>query len=139
FFEVLLAAGLSFSPVFLATLTLYLLCSVSTIIAFEIQKSKRALALTETRLLVAPDSRIFKHARGRSGKRPVEAQRLPFVALFLLLLIFVLAVPLFLVAPRSGAAAFTRGVPALTNFVGFSESATWGEIADLKRHEQWVM
>src|SRR6185436_19658564 len=60
FFEVLLAAGLSFSPVFLASLALYLLCSVSTIIAFEIQKSKRALTLTETRLLVPPDSRIFK-------------------------------------------------------------------------------
>src|SRR6185295_18427751 len=44
FFEVLLAAGLSVSPVFLATLTIYLLCSVSTIIAFEIQKSKRSLA-----------------------------------------------------------------------------------------------
>src|SRR5678815_341763 len=40
FFEVLLAAGLSFSPIFLLTLSLYLLCSVSTIIAFEIQKSK---------------------------------------------------------------------------------------------------
>src|SRR5215210_3459377 len=46
FFEVLLAAGLSFSPVFLVTLTLYLLCSVSTIIAFEIQKSKRSLPAT---------------------------------------------------------------------------------------------
>ena len=62
FFEVLLAAGLSFSPVFLVTLTLYLLCSVSTIIAFEIQKSKRSLPPTETHLLVPPDSLIFKRA-----------------------------------------------------------------------------
>jgi transglutaminase-like putative cysteine protease len=139
FFEVLLAAGLSFSPVFLATLTIYLLCSVSTIIAFEIQKSKRALALTETRLLVPPDSRIFKHARGRLGKRRLEAQPLPFVALVLLLLIFVLAVPLFLVAPRSGAAAFTRSGSALTNFVGFSETVTLGEIGDLKRDDSLVM
>ena len=43
FFEVLLAAGLSFSPVFLVTLCLYLLTSLSTIIAFEIQKRKRLL------------------------------------------------------------------------------------------------
>src|SRR5258705_3173938 len=139
FFEVLLAAGLSFSPVFLASLTLYLLCSVSTIIAFEIQKSKRALALTETRLLVSPDSRIFKHARGRTGKRPMEAQPLPLVALVLLLLIFVMAVPLFLVAPRSGAAAFTRGGGALTNFVGFSDTVTLGELGDLKRDDSLVM
>src|ERR1044071_6006606 len=51
FFEVLLAAGLSFSPIFLLTLTLYLLCGVSTIIAFEIQKSKRSLPQTDTHLL----------------------------------------------------------------------------------------
>jgi transglutaminase-like putative cysteine protease len=139
FFEVLLAAGLSFSPVFLGTLTLYLLCGLSTIIAFEIQKSRRALAVTETHLLVPPDSRIFRNAARRGGKRTAEANRLPFVALVLLLLIFVLALPLFLVAPRSGAAALTRGGGSLTNFVGFSESVTLGEIGDLKRDSALVM
>src|SRR6266516_3002130 len=78
FFEVLLAAGLSFSPVFLGTLTLYLLCGLSTIIAFEIQKSRRAITVTETHLLVPPDSRIFRKAgRRRAGKRNTEANRLP--------------------------------------------------------------
>jgi protein-glutamine gamma-glutamyltransferase len=139
FFEVLLAAGLSVSPVFLSTLTLYLLCGVSTIIAFEIQKSKRSLAATETHLLVPPDSRIFKSARARSGKRNVEAHRLPLVAIVLLLLTFILAVPLFLVAPRSGAAMLTRSGGALTNFTGFSESVTLGEIGELKRDNAVVM
>ena len=139
FFEVLLAAGLSFSPVFLSTLTLYLLCGVSTIIAFEIQKSKRSLPVSETHLLVPPDSRIFKRARARGGKRNVEAHRLPLVAIVLLLLTFVLAVPLFLVAPRSGAAVLTRSGGALTNFIGFSESVTLGEIGDLKRDNAVVM
>jgi transglutaminase-like putative cysteine protease len=139
FFEVLLAAGLSFSPVFLGTLTLYLLCGLSTIIAFEIQKSRRAIAVTETHLLVPPDSRIFRHAGRRGGKRNAEANRLPFVALALLLLIFVLALPLFLVAPRSGAAALTRSGGALTNFIGFSESVTLGEIGDLNRDNAVVM
>ena len=139
FFEVLLAAGLSFSPVFLGTLTLYLLCGLSTIIAFEIRKSKRAIAVAETHLLVPPDSRIFKHAGRRAGRRNAEANRLPFVAVVLLVLIFVLALPLFLVAPRSGAAALTRGGGALTNFIGFSESVTLGEIGDLKRDNAVVM
>src|SRR5687767_4722423 len=121
FFEVLLAAGLSFSPVFLGTLTLYLLCGLSTIIAFEIQKSRRAIAPSETHLLVPPDSRIFKNSAGRRGKGNAEANRLPFVALVLLLLIIVLAVPLFLIAPRSGAAALIRSGGGLTNFIGFSE------------------
>lgn len=139
FFEVLLAAGLSVSPVFLASLTFYLLCGLSTIIAFEIQKSKRAIAPSETHLLVPPDSRIFKNSARRRGKGNAEAQRLPFVALGLLLLIIVLAVPLFLVAPRSGAAALIRGGGGLTNVIGFSDSVALGEIGILKRDNALVM
>lgn len=139
FFEVLLAAGLSVSPVFLASLTFYLLCGLSTIIAFEIQKSKRAIAPSETHLLVPPDSRIFKNSARRRGKGNAEAQRLPFVALGLLLLIIVLAVPLFLVAPRSGAAGLIRGGAGLTNIIGFSDSVTLGEIGVLKRDNAVVM
>src|ERR1051326_7097661 len=63
FFEVLLAAGLSFSPVFLGTLTLYLLCGLSAVTAFEIQKARRSVRHTETRLLVPPDSRLFRKGR----------------------------------------------------------------------------
>src|SRR6478672_9653807 len=138
FFEVLLASGLTFSPIFLATLTLYLLCSLSTIIAFEIQKSKRSLPPSETHLLVPPDSRIFKNVRGGAGKRNVEAHRLPAVAIVLLFLTFVLAVPLFLAAPRSGAAVLTRSGSALS-FMGFSESVTLGQIGELKRDNAVVM
>ena len=138
FFEVLLAAGLSFSPVFLGSLTLYLLCGLSTIIAFEIQKAKRTIAVSETHLLVPPDSRIFRHAR-RRARGNAEGQRLPLVAFLLLILIIVLAVPLFLVAPRSGAASLIRGGGALTNFIGFSDSVTLGEIGTLKGDNAVVM
>jgi protein-glutamine gamma-glutamyltransferase len=139
FFEVLLAAGLSVSPVFLASLTFYLLCGLSTIIAFEIQKSKRAIAPSETHLLVPPDSRIFKNSAPRRGKGNAEAQRLPLVAVGLLLLIIILAVPLFLVAPRSGAAGLIRGGAGLGNVIGFSDSVTLGEIGILKRDNAVVM
>ena len=138
FFEVLLAAGLSFSPVFLGTLTLYLLCGLSAVTAFEIQKARRSIAFTETRLLVPPDSRVFKKSGGRSW-RTTEAARLPFVAVALLFFIFVLALPLFLIAPRSGAAALTRSGGGLSNFIGFSENVTLGQIGTLKRDDQVVM
>ena len=139
FFEVLLAAGLSFSPIFLGTLTLYLLCGLSTIIAFEIQKSRRAIAVTETHLLVPPDSRIFKNAARRHVRVNVETNRLPVVALLLLVLIFVLALPLFLIAPRSGAATLSRSGAALSNFTGFSDSVALGDIGNLKRDDAVVM
>src|SRR6476619_2456849 len=94
FFEVLLAAGLSFSPIFLGTLTLYLLAGLSAVTAFEIQKARRAVTRTETRLLVPPDSRVFRKTRKSRIRRNTEAARLPFVAMALLLLIFVMALPL---------------------------------------------
>lgn len=138
FFEVLLAAGLSFSPVFLGTLTLYLLSGLCAVTAFEIQKARRSLAYSETRLLVPPDSRMFKKDGLRSW-RSTEAARLPFVALALLVLIFVLALPLFLIAPRSGAAALTRNSGAVSNFIGFSENVTLGQIGTLKQDDGLVM
>ena len=137
FFEVLLAAGLSFSPMFLGTLTLYLLCGLSAVTAFEIQKARRSLRHAETRLLVPPDSRVFK--KGRRSWRTTEAARLPFVALALLVLIFAFAFPLFLIAPRSGAAALTRTGGGLSNFIGFSESVTLGQIGTLKQDDGLVM
>jgi transglutaminase-like putative cysteine protease len=139
FFEVLLAAGLSFSPVFLASLTLYVLVSLTTIIAFEIKKARRAVPEVETRLLVAPDAKVFQ--RLALGKRDAssDARRLPAVAVVLLLLIFVLALPLFLAAPRAGSAAFSRGGAGLTNFIGFSENVTLGEIGTLKASNEVVM
>jgi hypothetical protein len=141
FFEILLAAGLSFSPVFLATLTLYLLCGLSAVTAFEIQKAKRAIVKAETRLLVAPDSRVFRRKVNRRtwSWRSTEAIRLPFVAFGLLVLIFVLALPLFLIAPRSGAALLTRSGGGLSHFIGFSDSVTLGEIGELKQDNETVM
>lgn len=138
FFEVLLAAGLSFSPVFLLTLTLYLLCGLCAVTAFEIQKARRAISHAETRLLVPPDSRVFRKGGNRSW-RSTEAARLPVVAIALLVLIFALALPLFLIAPRSGAAALTRSGGGLTNFIGFSESVTLGQIGTLKQDNAVVM
>src|SRR5690349_14859006 len=138
FFEMLLAAGLSFSPIFLGTLTLYLLCGLSAVTAFEIQKARRSIPYAETRLLVPPDSRVFRKS-GRRSWWNTEAARLPFVAVGLLLLIFVLALPLFLIAPRSGAAALTRSGGGLSNFIGFSENVTLGQIGTLKQNDGVVM
>ena len=137
FFEVLLAAGLSFSPVFLGTLTLYLLCGLSAVTAFEIQKARRTVRYTETRLLVPPDSRVFRKAR--RAWRHTEAARLPVVAVGLLVLIFTLALPLFLIAPRSGAAALTRSAGGTSNLIGFSENVTLGQIGTLKEDNGLVM
>ncbi|HET6669126.1 MAG TPA: DUF3488 and transglutaminase-like domain-containing protein [Pyrinomonadaceae bacterium] len=139
FFEVLLAAGLSLSPIFLASLSLYLPCAISTVIAFEIRKARRSVALVETRLLVPPEGRLFRRLTTLAGKRNVAVRRLPLVACGLILLIVILALPLFLVAPRAGSPGITRGGGGLSNLIGFSETVSLGAIGELKRNDDVVM
>ena len=140
FFEVLLAAGLSLSPLFFLTLSLYTLAALSTILAFEIRKASRSVNATETRLLVAPDSTLFRRLRKRRlGARQGEARRLPFAAFVLMLFIFMLAVPIFLIVPRSGSSALARTGNGSTGFVGFSDSVTLGDVGRLQQSDRLVM
>src|SRR5258708_4835824 len=140
FFEVLLAAGLSASPAFLATLVLYLLCALTTIVAFEIQKARRKVTATQTRLLVPPDSILFRKLPVRLWRRRyLETRRLPFVSLGLLVLIVVLAMPFFLIAPRTASSALKRGGCSIRGIIGSSDNVTLGEIGQLKRNDEIVM
>ena len=138
FFEVLLAAGLSASPTFLATLGLYMLCALTTIVAFEMQKAQHKVTATETRLLVPPAARLFRKLAARPG-RYLETRPLPFVSLGLLFLIITLALPLFLIAPRTTSSALKRGGSGLAGVIGFSDSVTLGDIGQLKRNDEIVM
>lgn len=140
FFEVLLAAGLSLSPLFLLSLSLYMLSALSTILAFEIKKARRSVKTAETRLLVAPDSTLFRRLR-RPGRRALqgEARRLPLVSFLLMSLIFVLALPLFLIVPRSASSALARTGNGATGFVGFSDSVTLGDVGRLQESDRLVM
>jgi len=140
FFEVLLAAGLTASPVFLATLVLYLLCALSTVVAFDIQKARRRVTTTQTRLLVPPDSILFQKLPMRLWRRRyLETRRLPLVSVGLLVLIVILALPFFLIAPRTASSALTRGGSGLSGFIGFSENVTLGEIGHLKGNDEIFM
>src|SRR5205085_3805856 len=141
FFEVLLSAGLSLSPLFLLTLSLYMLFALGTILAFEIRKARRSVKITETRLLVAPDSTLFRRLtrRGMSARKQGEARRLPFVSFILMLLIFMVALPLFFIVPRSGSSALARVGNGSTGFVGFSDSVTLGDVGRLQQSDRLVM
>jgi transglutaminase-like putative cysteine protease len=140
FFEVLLAAGLTASPAFLATLVLYLLCAVSTVIAFEIQKAGKKVKAKETRLLVPPDSTLFRKLPMRLWRRRyLETRRLPLVSFGLLLLIVLLALPFFLIAPRTAFSALRRGGVGIQGFVGFSDNVTLGEVGHLKGDDEVFM
>src|SRR5881398_3492555 len=140
FFEVLLAAGLTASPAFLATLTVYLLCALSTVVAFEIQKARRRVTATQTRLLVPPDSTLFRKLPMRLWRRRyLETRWLPVVSIGLLILIVVLALPFFLIAPRTTSSALRRGGNGVSGFIGFSDNVTLGQIGQLKGNDEIFM
>src|SRR3989442_124799 len=140
FFEVLLAAGLTANPVFLATLILYLSCALSTVVAFEIQRARGKVRHAQTRLLVPPDSSLFRKLPMRLWRRRyLETRRLPLVSVGLLVLIVVLALPFFLIAPRTASSALKRGGNGVSGFIGFSDNVTLGQIGQLKSSDEIFM
>ena len=119
FFEVLLAAGLSISPLYLASFILYLLVTTCAIILFEIRKTSRIVK-----------SRQFNETK---------LTRLPLTAISLLVLIIVFAAPLFFVLPRVGGAGLGSNSNGSTNLTGFSDSVRLGAIGRLKQNDEIVM
>lgn len=141
FFEVLLAAGLSASPTFLLTLCLYIFCALLAIVCFELRKASRAAPEAESRLLIANDAKFLWRKRDlRRDRRARAMRRLPLAALSLFLLIFGLALPIFLITPRSAESVLAmHGGAASTGFTGFSDHVTLGDIGRLNESNQLVM
>ncbi|HVF68580.1 MAG TPA: DUF3488 and transglutaminase-like domain-containing protein [Pyrinomonadaceae bacterium] len=141
FFEVLLAAGLSASPTFLASLGVYVFCALLAVVCFEMRKARRAVPESPSRLLVANDPKYLR--RGRRDKRDAATRslrRLPVAAACLFALIIGLAFPVFLITPR--AAENMLGMPggaASSGFVGFSDRVTLGDIGRLNKSNELVM
>lgn len=129
FFEVLLAAGLSISPLYLASIIIYLLFTVCAIIAFEIRRTSFEIQ-DKTKIKIDRSSKFT----GSSSLR-----KLPLTAVILLILITVLAVPLFFAFPRVGGAGLGTNPSEASRITGFSESVKLGELGTLLQNDQTVM
>jgi protein-glutamine gamma-glutamyltransferase len=130
FFQILLAAGIGISPLFFASLVLYLLFAFSSIILFEIRKTSR---------LGSDKSKALKETRSTVRLQKSQLLKLPITSFVLLLFIITLAVPLFFVFPRVGGAGLGSNLNNLTGFTGFSDSVKLGEIGKLQQSDEVVM
>jgi transglutaminase-like putative cysteine protease len=130
FFEVLLAAGLSISPIYLGSLVLYLLVTICAIVSFEIRKTSASINRNSNYKKTGDKEKLF-------GKIPLA--RLPMTAISLLVLIIVFAAPLFFALPRVGGAGLGSNQKGLSNVTGFSDSVSLGEIGSLLQNDQIVM
>lgn len=142
FFEVLLSAGLSLSPRFVAALTLYAFASLTTVVCFEIRKARRGVREGETKYFRVPRSGLFRRLFGvgrEAQPRVADSRRFLLVSLCLLILIFALALPIFFFTPRLTGSALARADGGVGGLVGFSDEVTIGEYGRLQQTEQVVM
>ena len=130
FFEIVLAAGLSISPLYLVSLILYLLFTICAVIAFEIRKTSRLTNINNS---------PHKTEERQTNLTKFSIFKLPTTAIILLLLIISLAAPLFFALPRVGSAGLGGNLSKLSNVTGFSDSVNLGEIGQLLQSDQIVM
>ena len=130
FFEVLLAAGLSISALYLLSFVIYVFIMVCTIILFEIKKTDRA-----TSEKTDPDGPKINEAR--LAGMPIR--RLPGTALILIGLIVVFATPMFFLLPRVGGAGIGASQSGVSTSSGFSDTVKLGGIGNIQQNDEVVM
>jgi len=131
FFEVLLAAGLSISATYLASLILYLLVMVCAVIAFEIRKTSRTV--------VDRTQGMIKRDESDPVQEAAPARRLPALAAVLIVAIICLGLPLFFFLPRVGGAGFGGRESGVSTRTGFSDVVRLGGIGTLQQNDEVVM
>lgn len=135
FFEMLLAAGLSISPSYLAILVAYLFCMICAITAFEIRKSADDIA--EKKNLKESARASFQQQPAGLSRKSIK--RLPVISIGLLFLTIIFAIPLFFIFPRVGSAGLGGSSGGGSPMTGFSDSVKLGEIGTLKLSDENVM
>ncbi len=130
FFEVLLAAGLSISALYLFSFVAYIFIMACTIILFEIKKSDLA---TQANLSVK--SKLL--AVTRLAAMPIR--RLPVTAIVLIAFIILFATPMFFLLPRVGGAGMGGNNSSVSTSSGFSDVVKLGGIGSIQQNDEVVM
>ena len=133
FFEVLLAAGLSISGLYLVSFLAYLLVMVCAVIAFEIRKTARAVERSISGTSVKTKDEISESSVA------MRVRRLPMAAVGLIVFIVALATPLFFMLPRVGGAGFGGDQGGLSTYSGFSDTVRLGQIGTIQKDDSVVM
>ena len=127
FFQVLLAAGMSISALYLGSLVVFVFVMLTSIVVFE---SRRTAASVE-------ELENFRPGSPASGG--VAARRLPVIAATLLIAIVVIAVPTFFFLPRVGGAGIGAGEGGVSTSTGFSDTVRLGNFGRITQSNEVVM
>ncbi len=133
FFEVLLAAGLSISALYLGSFLMYLLVMVCAVIAFEIRKTARAVEHQIAGTTFRKKDEISE------SNMVMRLRRVPSTAIALIFFIIALGLPLFFMLPRVGGAGFGGDQSGLSTSSGFSDVVRLGQIGRIQENDAVVM
>jgi hypothetical protein len=147
FFQMLLAAGLTFNATFVASLIAFLFFFISTLAAFEIQRTRRSVAkgndevITRLKPALLNKSRSKKSAASDKTATPnVRRVRYLMGASFAQsLIILALTLPFFFMIPRFGSGNLASSLGENNTLTGFSENVELGQIANIKQNTRVVM
>lgn len=130
FFQVLLAAGLSISALYLASFIAFTFFMVSAIILFEMRKTERSVKEKAT---------VKRNADEPRGLNLPGIGRIPATSFVLIALIIAFATPLFFVIPRVGGAGIGADPGGVSARSGFSDRIQLGAIGKIQQSDEVVM
>jgi transglutaminase-like putative cysteine protease len=143
FCQVLMAAGMMISTTFLLLLILYLFAAISTFVSNEIRRSQEVFEAnlsTWNGAVQSPEIQFFSQDE-KSQLQPVTPRwrTLSYFSAGILVLILLVAVPVFLAMPRLTRGFSRNGLLATETLSGFSDIVRLGEVGEIKLNPQVVM
>lgn len=130
FGQLLLAASLTIDATFLFSLGLFLFFLVTTLSAFEIERTHRKL------------TRVEEEEHALRGDRPRPLRRGWFVSavgIGQIVLVIAVAVPIFFILPRFGGGYLGSAYSQTQTLSGFSERVRLGDLENIKLNRTVVM
>lgn len=143
FFQMLLAAGLTFNATFVASLVLFLFFFVSTLAAFEIRRARREVSSLDEEV-IAPlkqNQRVKYRGKDATAKSGGVGRKRYLVGASLAQVIMVVALtlPFFFIIPRFGGGNVGRGIGDSQAITSFSNKVELGQVASIKTSPRVVM
>ena len=143
FFQMLLAAGLTFNTIFVASLTTFLFFFISTLAAFEIRRALRQVShLEEETITLIKQPQQIKYRRKEVSARSTKRSRVRYLlgaSFAQIALVLVLTMPFFFLIPRLAGGGVAGSLNDGQPITGFSERVELGEVAKIKKSPRVVM
>src|SRR5258708_4025445 len=142
FFQMLLAAGLTFNATFVVSLATFLFFFISTLAAFEIRRTRRQVNHLEEETVAAlkqPQQIKYRRKEATANKKSPRVRYLLGASAAQIVVVIVLTLPFFFLIPRFAGGGVTRGVGEGEAVTGFSDRVELGQVASIKKNPRVVM